>query len=147
MDCVPTALRASDRHEHLKCSERKLPDLINPFMPNDRYSGRTAPLTSKRCILYIYSTNTGTEYFKHGIYSPFFLSLSSKCSLFHKSNVFGSCIIHILYTECAKIKKNISGSKRLIPVSGGQSVGRLGYGLNGSKFESQTGCGVPTTSY
>jgi hypothetical protein len=30
---------------------------------------------------------------------------SSKCSLFHNSNVFGSCIIHILYTGCAKIKK------------------------------------------
>jgi len=46
---------------------------INPLTPNDHYSGRTAPLTSKRCILYIYSTNTGTEYFKHGINSPFFL--------------------------------------------------------------------------
>ena len=69
--------------------------------PNDPYSGRTAPLTSKRCILYIYSPNIGTEYFKHGIYSPFFsLSLSSKCSLFHNSNVFGSCFIHILYTVC-----------------------------------------------
>ena len=44
---------------------------INPLTPNDLYSGRTAPLTSKRCILYIYSTNIGTEYFKHGIYSPF----------------------------------------------------------------------------
>ena len=32
---------------------------------------------------------------------------SSKYSLFHNSNVFGSCIIHILYTECAKIKKII----------------------------------------
>ena len=52
-----------------------------------------------------------TEYFKHGIYSPFFYS---KCSLFHNSNIFGSCIIHILYTECAKIKKNNSGAKRLI---------------------------------
>ena len=40
---------------------------INLLMPNDPYSGRTALLTSKRCILYIYSTNTGTEYFKHGI--------------------------------------------------------------------------------
>ena len=59
-------------------------------------------------ILYIYSTNISTEYFKHGIYSPFFPS--SKCSLFHNSNVFVSCIIHILYTECAKIKKrNNSG--------------------------------------
>ena len=26
---------------------------------------------------------------------------------FHNSNVFGSCIIHILYTGCAKIKKKI----------------------------------------
>jgi len=45
---------------------------FNPLTPNDHYSGRTEPLTSKRCILYIYSTNKGTEYFKHGIYSPFF---------------------------------------------------------------------------
>ena len=49
--------------------------VFNPLTPNDHYSGRTAPLTSKRFILYtrIYSTNIGTEYFKHGIYSPFFL--------------------------------------------------------------------------
>jgi len=46
---------------------------LNPLTPNDHYSGRTAPLTSKRCILYIYSTNIGTEYFKHGIYLHFFL--------------------------------------------------------------------------
>ena len=40
---------------------------------------------------------------------------SSKCSLFHNANLFGSCIIHILYTECAKIKKkNNSGAKGLI---------------------------------
>jgi len=38
---------------------------------------------------------------------------SSKCSLFHKSNIFGSCIIHILYTECAKIKKIIPAQKGL----------------------------------
>jgi len=30
--------------------------LFNPLTPNDPYSGRTAPLNSKRCILYIYST-------------------------------------------------------------------------------------------
>ena len=30
---------------------------------------------------------------------------SSKCSLFHNANLFGSCILHILYTECAKFKK------------------------------------------
>jgi len=46
---------------------------INPLTPNDPFSGRTAPLTSKRFILYIYLKNIGTEYFKHGIYSPFFL--------------------------------------------------------------------------
>ena len=40
---------------------------IIPLTPNDPYRGRTAPLTSKRCILYIYLTNIGTEYFKHGI--------------------------------------------------------------------------------
>jgi len=28
--------------------------IFNPLTPNDDYSGRTAPLTSKRCILYIY---------------------------------------------------------------------------------------------
>jgi len=74
---------------------------VNPLTPNDPYRGGTASLTSKRSILYIYSTNIGTEYFKHGIYSPFFFS--SKCSLFHNSKLFGSCFIHILYTECAKI--------------------------------------------
>jgi len=31
------------------------PYVLNPLTPNDHYSGRTAPLTSKRCILYIYS--------------------------------------------------------------------------------------------
>ena len=73
---------------------------LNPLTPNDPYMGRTALLTFKRCILYIYSTNIGTEYFKHALYSRF----SSKCSLFHNANLFGSCIIHILYTECARIK-------------------------------------------
>ena len=50
---------------------------INPLTPNDPYRGRTALLTSKRCILYIYSTNIDTEYFKHGIYSVFFFPLQS----------------------------------------------------------------------
>jgi len=39
--------------------------IFNPLTPNEHHSGRTAPLNCKRCILYIYSTNTGTEYFKH----------------------------------------------------------------------------------
>ena len=49
---------------------------INPLTPNDHYSGSTAQLTSKRCILCIYSTNIGTECFKHGIHSPFFFQNS-----------------------------------------------------------------------
>jgi len=52
---------------------------FNPLTPNDHYSGRTAPLTSKCCILYIYSTNTGTEYFKHGINSPFISLQNAVC--------------------------------------------------------------------
>jgi len=54
-------------------------EIFNPLTPNDYYSGRTAPLTSKRCILYIYSTNTGTEYSKHGIYCPFFSLQDAVC--------------------------------------------------------------------
>ena len=50
-----------------------------PLTPNDSNSGRTAPLTSKRCILYIYSTNIGTEYFKHGIYCPSFSLQNAVC--------------------------------------------------------------------
>ena len=85
---------------------------INPLTPNYHYSGRTALLTSKRFILYIYSTNIGTEYFKHGIYTPFFIPFQSAVCFIIV--IFGSCIIHILYTGCAKIKKNNSGAKRLI---------------------------------
>jgi len=47
--------------------------------PNDSYVGRTAPLTSKRCILYTYSTNIGIEYFKHALYSPFFSLQNAVC--------------------------------------------------------------------
>ena len=53
--------------------------IINLLTSNVDYSGRTAPLTSKCCILYIYSTNTGTEYFEHGIYSPFFPLQNAVC--------------------------------------------------------------------
>jgi len=52
---------------------------VNPLTPIDPYSGRTAPLTSKGCILYIYSTNRGTQYFKHGIYCPFFSLQNAVC--------------------------------------------------------------------
>jgi len=37
----------------------------NHLTPNGHYMGRTAQLTSRRCIFYIYSTNIRIEYFKH----------------------------------------------------------------------------------
>jgi hypothetical protein len=67
---------------------------FNPLTPNGHYCGRTAPLTSRRCILNIYSTNIRTEYFEHAAQSPFF-SLRN-------ATLFGYCIIHILNTRCAK---------------------------------------------
>ena len=79
---------------------------VNPLASNDIYTlCRIAQLTSRCRILNIYSTNTLTEYFKHAAHSPFFFSLSSRCRLFHNAIFFGSCIIHILNTECAKVLK------------------------------------------
>jgi len=54
-------------------------DDINPLKSNDAYMGRTAPLTSKGCILYISSTNIDNDYFKRGIYSPFFPLQNAVC--------------------------------------------------------------------
>ena len=58
---------------NLNVKDRRIIRHINRLTPNDPYMGRTAPLISKRCILYIYSTNIGTEHFKNALYSPFFL--------------------------------------------------------------------------
>ena len=87
------------------------PHTINPLTPNDHYSGRTASLTSKRCILYIYSTNIGTEYFKHGIYSPFFPLQNAVCFIIL---TYLGHVLFIFYIQCVlKLKKNNSGAKRL----------------------------------
>jgi len=89
---------------------------INPLTPNDHYSGRTAPLTSKRCILYIYSTNIGGEYFKHGIYSPVLSLKNTVCF------IILTYLVPILFTfniqGVLKLKKNNSGAKRLITACG-----------------------------
>ena len=61
--------------------------------PNDPYIGRTAPLTSKRCILYIYSTNISTEYFKHALYSTFFSFQNEVCS------IMLNCLVPVLFTS------------------------------------------------
>ena len=55
-----------------KCLQRGTDWVFNPLKPNDAYICRTAPLTSRRCILYIYSTHISTAYFKHAANSPFF---------------------------------------------------------------------------
>jgi hypothetical protein len=60
--------------------------------PNDPYMGRTAPLTSKRSILYIYSTNVDTEYFKHALYSPFFSLQNAVCF------IMLTCLVPVLFT-------------------------------------------------
>ena len=84
--------------------------LINLLTPNDPYRGRTAPLTSKRCILYIYSTNIGTEYFKHALYSPVFPLQNAVCF------IMLTCLVPVLFTF------NIQGVlkfKKIIPAPKG----------------------------
>ena len=81
----------------------KVNKYINPLTPNDIYMSRTAPLTSKCCILYIYSTNVGTEYFKNALYSPFFSLQNAVCF------IMLTCLVPVLFTfyvqDVLKLKK------------------------------------------
>jgi len=76
---------------------------LNRLTPNDLYIGRTAPLTSKRCILYICSTSVGTEYFKHALYSPIFTLQNAVCF------IMLTCLVPVLFTfyiqDVLKLKK------------------------------------------
>ena len=76
---------------------------LNPLTPNDPYMGRTTPLTSKRYILYIYSTNVGTEYFKHALHSLFFSLQNAVCF------IMLTCLVPVLFTfyiqNVPKLKK------------------------------------------
>ena len=74
-------------------------------MPNDHYSGRTALLTSKGYILYIYSTNIGTEYFKHGIYSSFSPLQNAVCFIILKN--FVPVLLTFYMQGVLKLKKKI----------------------------------------
>ena len=73
----------------------------------------TAPLTSKRCILYIYSTIIGTEYFKHGIYSPFFSLQNAVCFII--LTFFVPVLFTLYIQDVLKLNKHNSGAKRLTP--------------------------------
>jgi len=81
---------------------------INLLTPNNDCSGCTAPLTSTCCILYIYSTNIVIEYFKHGIYSPFFPLQNAVCFI---NLMYLVPALFTFYIQCAKIKKIIPAPK------------------------------------
>ena len=68
---------------------------------------RTANLQS--CILYIYSTNISTEYFKHGIYSPFYSLKNAVCFIIL---IYLVAVLFKFYIQ-GLLKKTNSGAKSL----------------------------------
>ena len=97
--------------KNIQLINQSVEEKINRLKPNDLYISRTAPLTSKRCILYIYSTNIGTEYFKHALYSP--LSLQNPVCFIMLTSLVP--VLFTFYTQgVLKLKKNNSGAKGLI---------------------------------
>ena len=75
---------------------------INHLTLNDPYIGRTTPLNSKRCILYIYSTNICTEYFKNGMFCPFFSLQNAVCFIIL---TFLVPVLFTFYIHVLKFKK------------------------------------------
>jgi hypothetical protein len=72
--------------------------IFNHLTPNGHFSGRTAPLTNRCCIFLFVQ-----KIYVLNILNMLSVFSSSKSRLFHNATFFGSCIIHILYTGCAKI--------------------------------------------
>jgi len=61
-------------------------------------------------VIYIYSTNIGTEYFKHGIYFPFFSLQNAVCFIILTYLV---PVFFTFYIQSVLKLKNNSGAKRL----------------------------------
>ena len=99
-DRLPSAQRIGSGQLPTDCPQ-SVQTFVNPLKPNDAYRRRTAPLTSKRCILYIFIQQIQVLNILNIVCTLVFSS--SKCSLFHNSNVFDSCIIHILYIYSTNI--------------------------------------------
>jgi hypothetical protein len=64
LNCQVLSLTEENRSDLDSGGSHNLRNNLNPLTPNGHCSGRTALLTSRRCILNIYSTNIRTEYFK-----------------------------------------------------------------------------------
>jgi hypothetical protein len=65
------------------------------------YDGQTTTLQTPNYIYIFFSRNIRTEFFKHAAHSAFFPLQNA--IYFIMLPFFGSCIIHILHKECAKI--------------------------------------------
>jgi len=88
----------------------KILNSLNPLTPNDSCRGRTTPLTSKGFILYIYSANIGTGYFKHGVNSPFLSLQNAVCF------IILTYLVPILFTFCIQ---SVLKFKKIIPAPNG----------------------------
>ena len=106
-------LSKEDIHEYRE-GRGKAPHNLSRLTPNDTYMGRTAPLASKRCILYIYSTNIGAEYFKHALYSPFFSLQNAVCF------IMLTCLVAVLFTfyiqYVLKLKKTTASNVPIVAI-------------------------------
>jgi hypothetical protein len=83
--------------------------VVRPLSTLNYDARSTTHQFSKYLILYIYSTNIGTEYFKHGIYSPSFSLQNAVCF------ILLTYLVPVLFTfyiqSALKLKKIIPAPK------------------------------------